>query len=283
MIVAIASGKGGTGKTSLSVNLARVYDGPVQLLDCDVEEPNVHLFLPGARTGKCVVTTSVPDIDPARCNACGECVDFCQFNALSAIGRVPMLWSELCHGCGGCMQVCPTRAIGEKSHRIGVIDTSQIGNITLRSGCLDIGVAMASALVHAVKAQIDVGMPAILDAPPGTACQTVATLLDADFVVLVTEPTPLGLNDLRLAVETARELRLPFGVVINRAGIGDDRVQCYCAAESIPVLLEIPEDRRFAETYSRGQLVVDVFPEYRTLFRRLWQSIEQFVTVGGAA
>ena len=275
MILAVASGKGGTGKTSVSVNLARVCDVPVQMLDCDVEEPNAHLFLAGTPVGEEKVTIAIPDIDARLCDACDKCVDFCQFNALASVGKTPLLFPELCHACGGCMLVCPRDAIHETEHRIGAIKTSQAGAITLKSGRLDVGVSSASALVHAVKERMDSDIMTIVDCPPGTACQAVAALRGADFVVLVTEPTPFGLHDLRLAVDTVRELRLPFGVVINRVGIGDERVHRYCAEENILVLLELPDDRRIAEAYSRGQIIVDALPEYRKHFEHLWQAILQ--------
>ena len=273
MILAVASGKGGTGKTSISVNLAKVLDFPVQLLDCDVEDPNAHLFLHGSLIGEEEVSIAVPKIDATACNACDECVDFCQFNALASFCGAPLVFPELCHGCGGCTLVCSRNAISEESFRIGTVRTLVDGNITLNSGCLDVGVSLASALVHAVKARQQDGVTTIVDAPPGTACPAVATLRGVDFVVLVTEPTPFGLNDLKLAVDTVRELRLPFGVVINRIGIGDDRVHRFCTAESIPLLLEIPDDRRIAEAYSRGELIVEALPEYRAHFERLWQAI----------
>lgn len=273
MIVAIASGKGGTGKTSISVNLASVLEGPVQLIDCDVEEPNIHLFLPGRSLAKDVVNIDMPQIDATRCDGCGMCVEACQFNALALVAEVPMLFGELCHGCGCCALVCPQLAIGEKASRIGVIKTWQSGQILLKGGCLDVGVSSASTLVHAVKERLVPGMDAILDAPPGTACQAVATLRGVDYAVLVTEPTPFGLHDLRLAVDTARELGVKFGVVINRSDIGDARVHDYCTQENIPVLLEIPEDRRIAEAYSRGELMIDALPQYRADFQRLWQAI----------
>ena len=273
MILAVASGKGGTGKTSISVNLAKVLDFPVQLLDCDVEEPNAHLFLHGSLIGEEEVSIAVPKIDATACNACDECVDFCQFNALASFCGAPLVFPELCHGCGGCTLVCSRNAISEESFRIGTVRTLVDGNITLNSGCLDVGVSLASTLVHAVKARLEDGVTAILDAPPGTACPAVATLRGADYVVLVTEPTPFGLHDLKLAVDTVRELRLPFGVVINRVGIGDDRVQRFCSEASIPLLLEIPDDRRIAEAYSRGELIVEALPEYRAHFGRLWQAI----------
>ena len=278
MIVAIASGKGGTGKTSLAVNLARTLERsratPVQLLDCDVEEPNAHLFLAGTPLGEETINIAVPDFDPGKCDACDKCVEFCQFNALASVGKTPLLFPELCHGCGGCTLVCPQDAIREKDYRIGVIRTARVGSITLKSGCLDVGVSLASTLVHALKERMEDGITTLLDAPPGTACQAVATLRGSDFVVLVTEPTPFGLHDLTLAVDTVRELGLPFGVVINRVGVGDDRVQRYCANEGIPILLEIPDDRRVAEAYSRGELIVDALPEYRAHFAQLWHAIE---------
>ena len=273
MILAVASGKGGTGKTSISVNLAKVLGLPVQLLDCDVEEPNAHLFLHGSLIGEEEVSIAVPKIDTAACNTCDDCVNFCQFNALASFCGTPLVFPELCHGCGGCALVCSRNAIGEEDFRIGVVRTFVDENITLKSGCLDVGVSLASALVNSVKARLDKDVTAILDAPPGTACPAVATLRGADFVLLVTEPTPFGLHDLKLAVDTVRELQLPFGVVINRVGIGDDRVQRYCAEENIPVLLELPDDRRIAEAYSRGELIITTLPEYRAHFERLWQAI----------
>lgn len=273
MILAVASGKGGTGKTSVAVNLAKVIDTPVQLLDCDVEEPNAHLFVGGSLIGEEEISISVPEINPLNCNACDECVSFCQFNALASFCSAPLVFPELCHGCGGCALVCPHDAIREVDFRIGEIRTFQAGTITLKSGCLDVGVSLASALVHSVKARREEGITAILDAPPGTACPAVATLRGADFVLLVTEPTPFGLHDLKLAVDTVRELRLSFGVVINRVGIGDDRVHRYCLQENISVLLELPDDRRIAEAYSQGELIVEALPEYRGHFESLWHAI----------
>jgi MinD superfamily P-loop ATPase len=205
---------------------------PVQLLDCDVEEPNAHLFLAGTPLGEETINIAVPDFDPDKCDACDKCVEFCQFNALASVGKTPLLFPELCHGCGGCTLVCPQDAIREKDYRIGVIKTARAGSITLKSGCLDVGVSLASTLVHALKERLEDGITTLLDAPPGTACQAVATLRGSDFVVLVTEPTPFGLHDLTLAVDTVRALDLRFGVVINRVGVGDDRVQRYCAART---------------------------------------------------
>ncbi len=273
MMVAVASGKGGTGKTTVAVNLARVWNSAVQLLDCDVEEPNVHLFLEGTTRAEDVVTIPVPVVDESLCDACGECSRFCEYHALVSFGTKPLFFPEMCHGCGGCTKVCPKKAIREQGRRIGVVETMQAGNITLVTGRLDVGVAMAPPLIRALKSRRQDGLPAILDAPPGTSCPVIATLRDADAVVLVTEPTPFGLNDLKLAADMVRELGIPFGVVINRVGIGDDRVHRFCREQGISVLLEIPDDRRIAEAYSRGELVVETLPEYRGHFLRLWERI----------
>lgn len=263
MNLAIASGKGGTGKTTLAANLARVAGGPVQLLDCDVEEPNAHLFLPGPVRERRTVGIPVPAVDEDRCDACGACGRFCAWHAIVSFGTQPLVFPELCHGCGGCALVCPRGAIREVERRIGEVEIRDCGAVTLITGRLDVGVATAPPLVAAVKAARRDGVPAILDAPPGTSCPVVATIRDADAVLLVTEPTPFGLHDLQLAAVTVRRLGLPCGVVVNRMGSGDDRVQRWCAREGLPLLLEIPDDRRVAAAYSRGELMVDALPEYR--------------------
>jgi MinD superfamily P-loop ATPase len=273
MTVAIASGKGGTGKTTVAVNLARVFGAPIQLFDCDVEEPNAHLFLKGVLQSEDVVTIPVPVVDEGRCDACGECSRFCEYHALVSFGTKPLFFAEMCHGCGGCTRVCPRQAISEQGRRIGVVETMQAGDITLYTGRLDVGVAMAPPLIRAVRSRRQDSLPAILDAPPGTSCPVIATLRGADVVVLVTEPTPFGLHDLKLAAGMVREIGIPFGVVVNRVGVGDDRVHVFCRKQDIPILLEIPDDRRIAEAYSRGELVVDALPEYRGHFLRLWEKI----------
>jgi MinD superfamily P-loop ATPase len=275
MILAVASGKGGTGKTTVSVNLARQLGSGVQLVDCDVEEPNTNLFLDCTEPEEEIFGIPVPCVDEALCDGCGECGRFCQFHAIVYFGTKPVIFPEMCHGCGGCMAVCPKRAIREVSQRMGLIETSRSGNITLIQGRLDIGVSMAPLLIRAVKARLQDGLPAILDAPPGTSCPVIATLRGTDLVLLVTEPTPFGLHDLKLAVDMVRELRIPFGVVVNRMGIGDDRVYAFCGKEGIPILLEIPDDRRIAENCSRGELVVDALPEYSSLFATLLWNIKE--------
>ncbi len=276
MRIAVASGKGGTGKTTVSVNLARTIGSGVQLLDCDVEEPNAHLFLGGRETGRDIVAIPIPEVDESLCNGCGECGRFCRYHAIVSFGSTPLVFPELCHGCGGCTLVCPHGAIREAGRPIGVVETVISGGITLVQGRLDIGVAMAPPLIRAVKARVDNAGTAILDAPPGTSCPVIATLRGSDFVVLVTEPTPFGLHDLRLAVDMVRALAIPFGVVVNRMGVGDDRVHRFCREEGIPVLLELPDDRRIAEAYSRGELVVDALPEYGSHFATLFWNIREF-------
>jgi MinD superfamily P-loop ATPase len=278
MILAIASGKGGTGKTTVSVNLARVFGPDVGLLDCDVEEPNDHLFLKGTPRGEETVTIPVPQVDESLCDGCGECGRFCAYHAIVSFGTIPLVFPEMCHGCGGCAKVCPKKAIHEVGKRIGVVETIQAENITLIQGRLDVGVAMAPPLIRAVKACLRNGVPAILDAPPGTSCPVIATLRGTDFVALVTEPTPFGLHDLKLAVEMVRELRIPFGVVVNRVGIGDDRVHEFCGNEDIPILLEIPDDRRIAEVYSRGEIIVEALPEYIVHFERLREAVLEWTS-----
>jgi MinD superfamily P-loop ATPase len=271
MRIAVASGKGGTGKTTVCVNLAQAYGSPVQLLDCDVEEPNAHLFLKGAVRSQETVTIPIPEVDPSLCDGCGECGRFCQYHAIVSLKNTLVVFPELCHGCGGCALVCPRRAIRETDRRIGTIEVLEAGSVTLVQGRLDVGVAMAPPLIRAVKTRVQPGTPAILDAAPGTSCPVVTALRGADFVVLVTEPTPFGLHDLKLAVEMVRQLGIPFGVVVNRMGIGDDRVQVFCVQEGVPILVEIPDDRRIAEAYSRGSLIIEALPEYRNLFEGLWE------------
>jgi len=277
MILAVASGKGGTGKTTVSVNLARLYGSEVQLLDCDVEEPNAHLFLSCTAFEEEIISIPVPCVDETLCDGCGECGRFCQYHAIVSFGTKPVIFPEMCHGCGGCIAVCPKRALSEVKQRMGVVETGYSENITLIQGKLDIGVAMAPPLIRAVKKRLKDGPPAILDAPPGTSCPVITTLRGADFVILVTEPTPFGLHDLKLAVEMARELAIPFGVVVNRMGVGDMRVHDFCHREKISILLEIPDDRRIAETYSRGELIVDALPEYRSLFQELLENVNAIV------
>ena len=280
MRVSIASGKGGTGKTTVSVNLACVLNADVMLADCDVEEPNAHLFLRTNNLGEEIVSVLVPWVDEKLCDSCGECAKICEFSAIVSFGTPPLVFPEMCHACGGCTKVCPTGAIVERERRIGVVEKSRAGKIVLVTGRLDVGVAMAPPLIRAVKNRIPKNAVAILDAPPGTSCPVIAAIRDSDIVLLVTEPTPFGLYDLTLAVEMVRQLQLPFGVIVNRVGSGDDRVHDFCQKENIPILLEIPDDRKIAEAYSRGILVVDALPEYKKLFEQLAVKITDYQNKG---
>jgi len=273
MKIAIASGKGGTGKTTVAVNLALSLPGPVQLLDCDVEEPNCHLFLKPDIQRQEAVGVPVPVVDPELCDLCGECGRICQFNAIVALKTRPLVFPELCHGCGGCHRICPREAIHEENRPIGDLIFGHRDGVTFVQGRLQIGQAMSPPLIRAVKKAADSDALCIIDSPPGTTCPVITAIRDSDYVVLVTEPTPFGLHDLRLAVETCRALGLPCGVVINRCDSGDERVTAYCRDEAIPVLLEIPDDRRIAEAYSRGTPAVDVLPELRREFQRLMKNI----------
>ncbi len=285
MIVAIASGKGGTGKTTVAVNLALSLSGNVQLLDCDVEAPNVHLFLEAQPEGREVVGIPVPVVDADLCNQCGECSRLCQYNAIAVLGTGVVVFPELCHGCGGCALVCPEDAISEVMRPIGVVEESRSGRVHLVQGRLYVGEALVPPLIREVRARSCEEGVVLIDAPPGTSCSMIAAVRGSDFVVLVTEPTPFGLNDLELAVETVRVLGIPCGVVINRTGVGDDRVQEYCAAEGLDVLLEIPDDRRIAEAYARGLTLVDAIPDIRPLFASLAARIEALppITAGRPA
>lgn len=273
MKLAIASGKGGTGKTTVAVNLALIAEWPVHLLDCDVEEPNAHLFLKATGLRQQIVSLPIPRVNLARCSGCGKCSRFCKFNAIACFGAAPYISPELCHSCGGCLRVCPRGALSEVPHRIGTINVSSRGTVTLVEGKLDVGVVWIPPLIREVKRVAPADGLVIVDAPPGTACPVAASLNGSDFVLLVTEPTPFGLHDLGLAVDVVRQLGLPFGVVINRADIGDDRVEAYCRGQGIAILAEIPNDRRIAEAYSRGEPMVEALPEYREVFVRLLDRI----------
>ena len=269
MIVAVASGKGGTGKTTLALSLALAAGRPVHLLDCDVEEPNCHLFLAGEARFRGEVTLPIPAVDLDACTACGECGDVCQFGGIIVLPSGAHVFPTLCHGCGACVRLCPAGALRETPRRIGELSEAQVGAVTLVTGRLDVGQTLAPPVVRAVRARGDGAALQIIDAPPGTSCPVVAAVRGADVVVLVTEPTPFGLNDLELAVAMVRRLGLPFGVVVNRAGAGDARVQQYCASAGIPVLLEIAQDRRIAEAYARGLPVVTACPELRPVLLAL--------------
>ena len=273
MIVSVASGKGGTGKTLVATSLALSLDGDVQLLDCDVEEPNSHIFLKPVFDREEVVVVPVPQVDDSKCTFCGLCADVCAFNAIAVLPKKVMVFPELCHGCGACSYLCPEGAISEVEREIGVLQAGCSGQIEFVHGRLNVGEAMAVPLIRKVKDLIDPAKTVIVDVSPGTSCPVVEAVRGSDFCLLVTEPTPFGLNDLALAVEATKKLDIPCGVLINRAGVGDDTVEQYCGGENVPVLLHIPLDTAIARLYSRGTTLVDGMPEWRPAFQRLFRDM----------
>ena len=275
MIISIASGKGGTGKTTVATNLAVSLGSQVQILDCDVEEPNAHLFIQPHMEETRTITTPVPEVDMEKCTLCGKCGDICQFRAIVVIGETVLPFVEMCHSCGGCMEVCPEKAITETTRELGCIEKGHRNGLEFVHGKLRVGEAMSPPLIKSVRQYTRPDMLTIIDAPPGTSCPVIASMKDADFVLLVTEPTPFGLHDLKLAVGAVRILGIPCGLVINRSDMGDDGVTAYAKKEKVPVLMEIPFDRRIAEAYSRGHMVVDVLPEWKEQFIKLYQDIER--------
>jgi len=278
MKIAVASGKGGTGKTTIATNLAcsiAQRGEVVQYLDCDVEEPNGHIFLKPDIEETQSVTIGVPQVDTELCNGCGECGRLCQYSAIICLKDKAITFEQLCHSCGGCMLVCPTGAITEKPKEVGFADFGSANGVKFGQGRLKIGDIHTPSLIKRVKADsLDEGI-VIIDVPPGTSCPVIEAVKGADFVLLVTEPTPFGLNDLKLAVSMVRELKLPFAVVVNQSDLGDKQVWQYCDGQNIQIILEIPNDRRIAEAYSVGKMIVDVLPEYEKDFAGLYESVSK--------
>lgn len=277
MIICIASGKGGTGKTTIATNLAVSLNEDVQLLDCDVEEPNAHLFMKPEINHTEKVTTPVPEVDLDKCDFCGKCGEICQFSAITVIGKKVLTFPELCHSCRGCMMVCPTEAISEKGRELGVLESGRSGHVEFVHGRLRVGEAMSPPLIERVKEHIAPEKTSIIDAPPGTSCPVIVTLKHSDFAIMVTEPTPFGLNDLKLAVEAVRILQIPVGIIINRCDVGDDGVTTYAGKENIPILMEVPDDRKVAEAYSRGVMMVEIMPEMKDRFRAVYEKIVELI------
>jgi MinD superfamily P-loop ATPase len=276
MIVSVASGKGGTGKTSVAVNMA-LSVGNVQLLDCDVEEPNAHLLLHPNMQRTEPVYVLVPHINEELCYHCGECAKFCQLNALFSSPEKILFFPELCHSCGGCTLACPRQAITEEKRKLGALKFGAVGDVQLVYGELDVGEPMAVPLIKAVKKQIEDNKNVIIDAPVGTSCPVIETVRKSDFCVLVAEPTPFGLHDLKITVQVLRKMGVPFAVVVNRAGIGDKKVYTYCKEENIPILLEIPFQRKIAELYSKGVPFSLEMPEWKEKFQTLFSKIRKLV------
>ncbi|NLD94460.1 MAG: P-loop NTPase [Fibrobacter sp.] len=281
MNIAIASGKGGTGKTTVAVNIASLLSErkeKVCYIDCDVEEPNGHLFLSPVITSRTESLIPVPCIDESKCIACGACVAFCQYRALVRLGKTVMVFDELCHGCGGCTLVCKQKAISEQAKSIGFVEYGTSGRIEFIHGRLNIGEAMSPPLIRDVLSHSSNATIKIIDSPPGTSCPVIAAVRDCDFVVLVTEPTPFGLNDLGLAIDMVKELSIPFGVVINR---DDPQIKDgvnFCTARNAPVLGTIPDDRRIAEAYSNGRILIETLDFVKPYFSGIIDNVISKVT-----
>jgi MinD superfamily P-loop ATPase len=285
MIIAVASGKGGTGKTLVASSLALSLkdNHKVEVIDCDVEEPNANILLRMAIKHSRPVHIPTPSVDATRCTYCGKCAEVCAYNAIAVLKDKALVFPELCHGCGACSYLCPESAITEEGREVGVVEKGDSGNLELIQGKLNVGEAMAPPVIREVKRHIDPASIVIIDVPPGTSCPVIEAAKGSDFCLLVTEPTPFGLNDLSLAVEVVRELAMPCGVIINRVGVGDDEVERYCHREEVPILLRIPLDRNIAMLYSKGIPLVEGMPEWREQFLELFRAIKDIVAVGRAA
>ncbi len=283
MRIAFASGKGGTGKTTLATNmfavLAREIDHVIYV-DADVEEPNGHIFLNPDKTDVIDVKVPVPVINHEKCTLCGDCVNYCQFNALAILGEKLLTFPALCHSCGACVELCPEKAISEKQRAIGKITKGSSCQAGYYSGCLNVGEALSPPLLRTLKSIISQRGTAIIDAPPGTSCPVVEAIQGSDFVVLVTEPTPFGMHDLQLAYNLTQDLNIPSGVVINRSDLGDELAREMIEKEGMTVMLEIPFRRRIAECYSDGKLNIESDPEFSNELVKLYDQICQVVGNG---
>lgn len=280
MKIAIASGKGGTGKTTVATNLARAAEKAgrsVAYLDCDVEEPNGHIFLKPVIEEQRPIEKLVPVVDQKTCTHCGACAKICRFGAVASLPNETLIFAELCHACGGCSLVCPVDAISEAPRSIGTLRIGRSKTVRFVEGVLDVGEAMSPPAIHAVKQAAPEVELVLLDSPPGTSCPVVETVRGCDLVLLVTEPTPFGLHDLTLAVDMVRAMRLPLGVIINRADVGNRKVHDYCEGHRIPIMAEIPDDRRVAETYSRGEPIYETVPEFAAKIDGLLKRIDEGV------
>jgi MinD superfamily P-loop ATPase len=264
MIVAVASGKGGTGKTSVTTSLAVVWDRPLVVADLDVDEPNVHLFLHPEMQKTRIATLPIPIVDESKCTRCGLCAELCQFKAITLMGKLIMTFPEMCHGCGGCMAICPEQAIATGQRELGVMEQGvSRGHIVTLTGRLRIGEAMSPPLMNFVRLAMHQevaknGADVLIDAPPGVSCPAMSAVADSDIIVLVTEPTPFGFYDFTLAWEAFSPLGKPMAVVINRAGLGDTRVYDFCKEKKLPVLAEIPFRRDIAEHYAQGLILSEL-------------------------
>jgi MinD superfamily P-loop ATPase len=269
MEVAVLSGKGGTGKTTLSMNLAYLLNRAV-IVDADVEEPNLELFLKGDAVKTSPVYKLYPVIDENTCNLCGACGEFCAYNALLPARKGVLVHKELCHDCGGCKVVCKADAIRYSNRSIGTLTERKVLDYqSLYTGRLNVGEVSGVKIIESLREGVKDQEFVLIDSPPGTSCATVAAVEGVDYAVLVTEPTPFGLSDMKMVVEMLQEMSIPFGVVINKAGIGDDSVQRFCEINKIPLLGEIPFNKEYAAVYSRGDLLAKEIPVYQDYIQNI--------------
>jgi len=282
MKIAIASGKGGTGKTTISTNLAHYISQKQEtiLVDLDVEEPNSGLFIKGKLDKIYIKTIQVPQWESENCILCGDSQKNCNFNAAVKMNDEIMIFPQLCHSCYACSELCPKDALPMIGLPMGVMQKFKLGNLHFIESKLDIGQEMAVPLISQtikfVDEEFDESIIRIFDSPPGTSCPVIETLKNADLVFLVTEPTPFGLNDLKLAVETVRKLNKHFEVIINRHGVGNNEVEKYCELENINIAAKIPNSRKVAELYSSGELLYTQVDEFKEQIDVLKQRIFNF-------
>jgi MinD superfamily P-loop ATPase len=283
MKIAIASGKGGTGKTTLSVNLAAMMshthpEAETVLTDLDVEEPNSGLFLEGETVEEQHSYRQVPGWIPEKCTFCNVCRDVCKFNAIAVLPNQVLVFNELCHSCHACVGLCPEDALEMKDHHMGELKHIRTGGLSFVEGELKIGEQMAVPMIERTldytQKHFNNTALKIYDAPPGTSCPVIESVKDADYVVLVTEPTPFGLHDLKLSVETMRKVGKQFGVVINRDGIGNDDTENYCREEGIDIIGRIPNMREIAGKYSRGETIWEI-PEVKEQMTGILENISR--------
>ena len=277
MIISIASGKGGTGKTLVAVNLALAARN-IKILDCDVEEPNAHLFIKPEIKEVRPVYVLIPKVNEELCNFCGECSKFCEFNAIVVVAKKVIVFPELCHNCGGCILACPRNALIEQRKEVGIVERGFKGDIEFIAGRLIVGEPRPIPVIDEVKKEAENkkdNRDIIIDSPPGTSCPVIASIYGSDYCILVAEPTPFGLYDLKLMVEVVRKMGIKFGVIVNKAGIGGKEIYKYCEKEEIPILLEIPYSRKIAELYSKGIPFIEEMEDWKEKFKSFFESLKE--------